>query len=93
MTVSYTHLASDFTQEAVVSALTSSNLVVDASTTLEYPRAASAVDAFARHISIFITPSGNAAVLMAEDAGRAIRLRSLEAQYYRACLLYTSRCV
>ncbi len=78
--------ASDFTQDAVASALTSSNLVVDASTTLEYPRAASAVDAFARHISIFITPSGNAAVLMAEDAGRAIRLRSLEAQYYRAVI-------
>lgn len=78
--------ASDFTQEAVSSALTSSKLVVDASTTLEYPRAASTVDAFARHISTFITPSGNAAVLMAEDAERTIRLRSLEAQYYRAII-------
>ena len=78
--------ASDFTQEQVSSVLTSSKLVVDASTTLEYPRAASGVDAFARHISTFITPSGNAAVLLAEDAGRAIRLRTLEAQYYRAVI-------
>ena len=78
--------ASDFTQEPVASALTSSTLVVDASTTLEYPRAASAVDTFSRHVSAFVTPSGNAAVLLVEDPGRAIRLRSLEAQYYRAVI-------
>ena len=78
--------ASDFTQESVASALTSSTLVVDASTTLEYPRAASAVDTFARHVSAFVTPSGNAAVLLVEDPRRAIRLRSLEAQYYRAVI-------
>ncbi len=78
--------ACDFTQEAVASALTSAKLVIDASTTLEYPRAASSVDAFARHISTFITPNGNAAVLLTEDAERTIRLRSLEAQYYRAAI-------
>lgn len=78
--------ACDFTLERVASALTSSTIVVDASTTLEYPRAASAVDAFARHISTFITPNGNAAVLLAEDAERKVRLRSLEAQYYRAAI-------
>lgn len=78
--------ASDFTNAPVSSALNSSALVVDASTTLEYPRAASTVDAFARHISAFVTPSGNASVMLVEDTGRAIRLRSLEAQYYRAVI-------
>lgn len=78
--------ASDFTQEAVTNALTAAKLVVDASTTIEYPRAASAVDAFARHLSVFITPNGNAAVLLAEDGKRLVRLRTLEAQYYRALI-------
>ena len=78
--------ASDFTQEAVTNALTSTKLVVDASTTLEYPRAASAIDTFARHFSVFVTQNGNAAVLLAEDANRLNRLRTLEAQYYRAVI-------
>ena len=78
--------ASDFTQGAVTDALTATTLVIDASTTLEYPRAASTVDAFARHLSVFITPNGNGAVLLAEDATRGIRLRTLEAQYYRAVI-------
>lgn len=78
--------ACDFTNASVASALNSSTLVVDASTTLEYPRAASAVNAFSRHISAFVTPSGSASVMLVEDTGRAIRLRSLEAQYYRAVI-------
>lgn len=78
--------ASDFTHDAVTHAVTDSELVVDASTTIEYPRAASAVDTFARHFSVFITPNGNASVLLAEDAKRLMRLRTLEAQYYRALI-------
>jgi len=78
--------ASDFEQSAVKGALTSAQLIIDASTTLEYPRAASAVDTFARHLSVFVTPSGNSAVLLAEDAQRSLRLRTLEAQYYRALI-------
>ena len=78
----------DITQESVARALGAARLVVDASTTLEYPRAASAVDALPRHCSVFITPDGNAAVLLVEDAKRAQRLRTLEAQYYRA-LIYS----
>lgn len=66
--------------------LSTSKLVVDASTTLEYPRLASVQDSFARHISVFITPDGNAAVLLAEDKARAIRLRTIEAQYYRTVI-------
>ncbi|MBC3926751.1 ThiF family adenylyltransferase [Undibacterium sp. CY21W] len=78
--------ASDFSPGAVADALSGAKLVVDASTTLEYPRAVSAVDHFARHFSTFVTPTGNAAVLLAEDSQRLIRLRTLEAQYYRALI-------
>lgn len=78
--------AVDLTQESVVRALGAADLVVDASTTLEYPRAASAVDTLPRHCSVFITPDGNAAVLLAEDTKRTQRLRTLEAQYYRALI-------
>ena len=60
--------------------------MVDASTTLEYPRAVSTIDHFARHFSAFVTPTGNAAVLLAEDSQRLLRLRTLEAQYYRALI-------
>lgn len=76
--------AGDFTQEPVTRALNGAALVVDASTTLEYPRAASAIDTLPRHITVFVTPNGNAAVLLAEDGKRTQRLRTLEAQYYRA---------
>lgn len=78
--------ASDHAQASVTSALTAATLVVDASTTLEYPRAASTADTLPRHVSVFIAPNGNAAVLLAEDAKRAQRLRTLEAQYYRAVI-------
>jgi len=77
---------SDLTQEAVTHALNSAALVVDASTTLEYPRTASACETLPRHISVFVTPNGNAAVLLAEDSRRTTRLRTLEAQYYRALI-------
>ncbi|WP_018990858.1 ThiF family adenylyltransferase [Aromatoleum toluclasticum] len=67
-------------------ALRDQELVVDCSTTLDYPRLASRRDGLARHVSVFITPSGNDAVLMAEDGARTIRLGTLEAQYYRAAI-------
>lgn len=76
----------NFTQEPMASALRASELVIDASTTLEYPRAVSAENAVPRHISVFITPNGNSAVLLAEDRERKQRLRTLEAQYYRALI-------
>lgn len=67
-------------------ALEAVQLVVDASTTLEYPRAASKQDGAARHVSVFITPRGNGSVLLMEDKERHQRARTLEAQYYRAIL-------
>ncbi|EPK8809781.1 Mov34/MPN/PAD-1 family protein [Pseudomonas aeruginosa] len=76
----------DFAQADVAQALAGAALAIDASTTLEYPRAASVVDTLPRHFSVFVTPNGNAAVLLAEDAKRMQRLRTLEAQYYRALI-------
>lgn len=78
--------ACDFKNESVLRALESATLVVDASTILEYPRAVSALDEFPRHVSVFVTPSGYASVLLAEDTKRLHRLRTLEAQYYRALI-------
>lgn len=78
--------ACNLEHKKVAQALTDADLVVDASTTLEYPRAISAIDDMPRHFSVFITPNGDAAVLLAEDAKRSHRLRTLEAQYYRALI-------
>lgn len=77
--------ACDLTDE-VLNALRSSQLVVDASTTLDYPRLVSTRDDVRRHASIFVTPSARAGVLLLEDADRVRRLRTLEAQYYRAII-------
>jgi len=70
----------------VSEALNAASLVVDASAALEYPRQASFQSALPRHVSVFVTPAGNGAVLMLEDTARSMRLRTLEAQYYRALI-------
>jgi hypothetical protein len=78
--------ATDFSDTSVTNACQAADLVIDASTTLEYPRAASMIEQWPRQASAFITPNGNAAVLLAEDSARERRLRTLEAQYYRALI-------
>lgn len=78
--------ACNFDNKAILSALQNAELIVDVSTTLQYPRLASTVDGIARHVSVFVTPNGKSAVLLVEDGKREIRLRSLEAQYYRALI-------
>ena len=80
--------ACDVDNADVLAALTKATLVIDASTTLDYPRLVSARDDTARHASIFVTPDANGAVLLMEDAKRTIRLRTLEAQYYRALITH-----
>ena len=72
--------------EIVSHALNNTNLIVDVSTTIEYPRKASEDDKLPRHISTFITPNGNSAVILIEDHKRLIKLRTLEAQYYRTVI-------
>jgi len=66
--------------------LTASEIVVDVTTTLDYPRKAAVNAKYARHVSVFITPSGGDSVLLFEDAARKTILVSLEAQYYRAMI-------
>ena len=77
--------ANDSTNEEVRQALASADLLVDASTTLEVPRDWSQEE-LPRSASMFLTPSGSAAVLLLEDEARTLRLMALEAQYYRAIL-------
>ena len=71
---------------AVMEALKAGSLVVDTSAALEYPRQASFQEELPRHVTVFVTPSGNGSVLMFEDKARSMRLRTLEAQYYRALI-------
>jgi len=70
---------------ALAAALARANLLVDATTTLSVPRDWSERDV-PRTASLFLTPSGQASVLLLEDAARRVRTASLEAQYYRALL-------
>lgn len=78
--------ACEFSDQRIVETLQTSKLVVDASTTLDYPRLASTREDIGRHCSVFVTPSANTSVLLLEDSARKHRLRTLEAQYYRAIL-------
>lgn len=79
--------ANDKSSEPVLQALKEARLVVDASAGLGYPRYASHLEDAGRHVSVFLTPDGNGAVLMAEDEDRSMKLRTLEAQYYRSIIL------
>jgi integrative and conjugative element protein (TIGR02256 family) len=76
----------EFSNQSLLDAHKLSSLVVDASTTINYPRLVSKRDDVSRHISVFITPNGDSSALLAEDQDRQIRLRTLEAQYYRALI-------
>lgn len=67
-------------------AFSNSNLLVDVTTTFYAPRDLSSRENVPRIASLFLTPSGNACVMLLEDADRTIRSSSLEGQYYRAIL-------
>ena len=62
------------------------HLVIDATTTLEYPRRTSKIKELPRHVSLFLTPDSKSSVLLLEDSHRTIKLAALEAQYYRALI-------
>jgi integrative and conjugative element protein (TIGR02256 family) len=78
--------ACDLVEGKPLECIRSAEVVVDVSTTLDYPRMASAWEGVGRHASVFVTPKGNAGILLMEDDGRSQRLRTLEAQYYRAVM-------
>lgn len=67
-------------------AFSNANLLVDVTTTFYAPRDLSSRENVPRIASLFLTPSGNACVMLLEDSDRTIRASSLEGQYYRAIL-------
>lgn len=70
--------------ERLQSALTKAELIVDLSASVPVARSlARDVDAPARRISAFLSPSGRDLVVLAEDEKRHTRLDWLEMQYYR----------
>lgn len=70
----------------VMESITTSTLLVDATTTLDSPRKLSQEDKVSRSVSVFLTPSGHSSVLLFESADRSLRLDALEAQYYNAII-------
>ena len=78
--------ACDFSNQEVLGALNESELIIDVSTTIEYPRLSSSLDKVGRHASTYLTPRGGSAILFIEDSDRQYRLRTLEAQYFRAVI-------
>lgn len=73
-------------ESGAVALLAAAELIIDASTDIDFPRATSFQDELPRLASTFISSDGQRSVLLLEDASRTIRLRSLESQYYRALI-------
>ncbi|MEP9347821.1 ThiF family adenylyltransferase [Xanthobacter sp. KR7-225] len=67
--------------KAITAALDGADLVIDASASVLAARHLSDLEVPARRASVFFNPTGDAAVLLAEPADRALTLRDLEAQY------------
>lgn len=78
----------DFKNPKIINLLNSSDLLIDATTTLEAPRDLSYANNTPRIASTFITPSGLGSVLLMEDKKKSISISSIEAQYYRSILKY-----
>jgi len=73
--------------QALEEAAAGADVIIDASASVAVSRRMSDWGhAKARRVSAFFNPSGNAVVLLAEDAARSIPLDALEAQYYRLVL-------
>lgn len=84
--VSISKSANDFKTEDVKEAISKSDFLVDATTTIEVPRDISQREDVPRSVSIFLTPSGKSSVLLMESVDRSLRLDALEAQYYRSII-------
>lgn len=78
--------ACDLGAQTIQESLRNANLIVDASAALDFPRQSSFQSNLPRHTTVFVTPNGHGSVLMMEDQDRKIRLRTLEAQYYRTLI-------
>lgn len=70
--------------ESVVKATEDSDLVLDMSASVALARELSDEDRDSRAVSLFLAPSGQDLVMLAEDTKRQLRLDDLEMLYYRA---------
>ena len=69
----------------IVKAFQNAEVILDISTSIAVARKiVRDVESDARRISLFMTPSGQSLVLLAEDKGRTMPLDAIEMQYYRA---------
>ena len=74
-------------REQLRESLSGAGLILDMSASVPVARAmAHDFESTARRVSIFLNPSGSDLVVLAESADRALRLDSLEMQYYRALI-------
>lgn len=72
-------------KDSVGKCLAGADIILDMSASVTVARhLAHAPDYPARRVSVFLSPTGEDLVLLAEDAERTIQLDSLEMQYYRA---------
>jgi hypothetical protein len=68
--------------------LAAAEIILDISTSIAVARhLAVRTDIAGRRVSMFLTPSGNDLVILAEDAGRALPLDVLEFQYYQQLII------
>jgi len=67
---------------AVEKALQDADLIIDATASIVAARAIADNAGTGRRASVFLNPSGEAAVLLVEPEDRVLTLRNLEAQYY-----------
>lgn len=78
--------------EELSESLADADIILDMSASVEVARMlAHDCDSTARRISLFLSPSGNDLVLIAEDRQRETTVDALEMQYYRAVL--NDRCL
>lgn len=79
-------IAENFDSDELLNIYKNKDLIIDATTTLTFPRDFSKQDSLPRGISVFLTPNAQNSVLLAEDKERLFRLNHLEPQYYRFIL-------
>ncbi|MGU3540413.1 ThiF family adenylyltransferase [Methylobacterium sp. A54F] len=67
-------------------ALSQAEIIIDATASVAASRHLADLSVGGRRVCVFFNPSAEAAVVLVEAADRAVALRDLEAQYYRAVL-------
>jgi len=75
------------TDDTLKASYSSADIIIDASTSIPVARhIALDIESDGRRVSIFLNPSGDSFVLLAEDSKREITLDCIEIQYYRALI-------